>query len=165
MMQGQSFEAEVRNAIREKVPEKYAMMMFSKPLRGMRGISGNSWLSDIVVERIDDVKEQLMGNTKVTTFSLKGIRAIIECKDSESSRPAAFRNQMLRAYGQLGDLQNLKCPRFVVVRKKIKSKSKFDFDKYFATIGVRIVDWSNDTQRQDFLGEIESLVNAPIKMV
>src|SRR2546426_10257331 len=107
-MRGKSFEEEVRKEITKILQGK--SLLYSKPISGLIGLSGNDWISDIVVERVEELETKMINGFPVTTINLKGVRAVIECKDTTTSKQAVFRNQMLKAYGQLGDLRNLKCP-------------------------------------------------------
>jgi hypothetical protein len=147
------FEDDVRNEI-EKLSLSKDIQIWKKPLGEMKGVSGNSWQSDIVLERLVRGELKIREGFSLQDIEPKGILVIIECKYVTKN---TYRGQMLMAYGQLGDLRNIKCPKFLVIPQKWSFKSEFNYDSYFETIGVKIIQWNDEKEKQEFLNEIKSI--------
>lgn len=130
----ETFESEVRRIIEYSIRDKLHLRA-SK--RYLKGVSGNSWEIDIVIEDTTQKSDEAK------------IKAIINCKGPgyESGvrpMPHTYREHMLRAYAQLADLTNWAAPKYLVVAyiEEAKSSLKTDYESLFKSIGVEIIDYS-----------------------
>jgi len=134
----EAFESEVKRTIEYSLREKPHLRACK---RYLKGISGNYWEVDIVIEDTT----QKSDNDR--------IKAIINCKgpgyeSGAKPQPHTYREHMLRAYAQLADLRNYAIPKYLVVTytEEAKSELKTDYDLLFKSIGVEIIDYSNPTE-------------------
>ena len=134
----EAFESEVKRTIEYSLREKPHLRACE---RYLKGISGNYWEVDIVIEDTT----QKSDNDR--------IKAIINCKgpgyeSGAKPQPHTYREHMLRAYAQLADLRNYAIPKYLVVTytEEAKSELKTDYDLLFKSIGVEIIDYSNPTE-------------------
>ena len=128
-----TFEEDVRTVI-EKEIEEMDKMHLKCSKRYFKGVSGNYWTPDIVIE-------------DTTEKAPESIKVMIECKGpgyetGVKPQPHTFREHMLRAYSELGDLRNYKIPKFLVV-SYMEDTRVFDYKAYFESICVEIVDWDH----------------------
>lgn len=116
----ESLDEQVQDFINSIIKDRPNLHL--KPEKKLIGISEKTWKVDYAICKDNDIV------------------IIIEIKDTKASY-ATFRNQIQRAYSELGDLQNYNCIKFIIVPYEQKSKG-FDFRKYVKTIGVTLLDWS-----------------------
>jgi hypothetical protein len=125
-------------------------------LKDLRGASGNTWDTDIVLEKVAEGprigKDVGLALRSVKTKCL----ALIECKNVKSRLPGTYRTQLFRAYVELADLRNMGCPKFVVIPRRLATR--FDYDSLFKSIQAGIVEWSNQRDREGFLRSIRSAI-------
>lgn len=129
-----AFEADVKTVVEKEIKDLDKLHLeVSK--HSLRGVSGNRWTLDMIIkDTTENVHE-------------RSIKAIIECKGpgydtGVKPEPQTYREHMLRAYAELGDLRNWNVPKFLVF-PYIEETRVFDYKAYFESIGVEIVDWEH----------------------
>jgi hypothetical protein len=134
MQNGAKLEQEVLNGIKSLRLSNITIKKHS-----ITGLSGNKWNVDIVVARTSKAKRNDV------SIATKDVLTMIECKDVRSRKASTYDTQLKRAYAELGDLQNVICPKFVIVSKKRKWQGKhFNYDSYFDGINVKLVGWDKE---------------------
>jgi len=153
-----AFEKEVEDEIK-KLGIPKGISITKGGVLGIKGISGNSWNPDIVLEKIFETPIKVDGKASAYLVSIdEKFLAIIECKNIQSTQQPTYRNQMFRAYAELGDLKNIDCPKFVVIPKRMILKRGFNYDSYFKSVWAEIVEWGNTDDRSRFLNKIKTII-------
>lgn len=117
----------------------------------MKGISGNKYRVDFVIVREG---EPIEGKGYKLVPLLEPIPlSVIECKShsEETKTRGSFLKSMYYGYVELNDLQNHKCPKFLVVNKLWDIGRNIDFRKLFESIDVKVVEWDKSEQRENFI--------------
>ena len=135
---GKEFENEVANVVRA-IPHPGCLV----GPQSVRGMSGNYWTVDIVARR---------SNIRLETPEI----VLIECKDITSQLSSTYRNQLMRAYAELGDLRHIMCAKYVVISNKW-ADTPFNYDAYFESIGVKLMGWNKD--KDDFIENLRKIFN------
>lgn len=123
-----------------------------KPNFSLKGLSSNIWKPDIVIIKKHEGFPRLIDQIS------SDVLAIIECKNVNSILPPTYRNQMMRAYAELGDLKNIKCMKFVIVPNK-SSVGKFNYGLYFDSIQTELISWSDENDRINFTNIIKKVLS------
>jgi len=114
----------------------------------LQGVSGNRWRPDIVI-----VSTQLR--------VIDGVKLIAEMKiqDYEGKRPTlnTYKEHMWRAYARLGDMKDWQVPKYVLFPYLVEGKGAFDFNAYFRTIDVILLDWSKTEHVEKLKKQIDKL--------
>lgn len=139
----------------EEVVEFITECLRSKPLLepyfgtfSLDSVSGNSWKPDIVI-----VSTQLR--------VIDGVKLIGEIKiqDYEGKRPTlnTYKEHMWRAYARLGDMKNWQVPKYLLFPYLEEKGRGFDFNAYFRSIDVTLLDWSKTEHVEMLKKQIDKL--------
>ena len=146
-----AIEAIVRNA-------RSVRVLYGKYAHGLHGLSGNHWRPDIVVVKQTNVsiptsQGMIGGMTQEELF-------ILECKEVDATYQT-YRNQMMRAYAELGDLRNFSCPKFVIVPRKHRTTTRaFNYNSFFESIGASLIEWNTSEGKEKLLSRIANVTGA-----
>lgn len=83
------------------------------------------WPVDVVIKKKHEMK-YINENFRLIDVEedQKHILAAIECKNIRSKKQSTYRNQMMRAYGELGDIRNVHCDKFPVHERRHSKNSE-----------------------------------------
>ena len=139
----------------EEVEEFITECLRSKPLLepyfgtfSLDSVSRNSWKPDIVI-----VSTQLR--------VIDGVKLIGEIKiqDYEGKHPTlnTYKEHMWRAYARLGDMKNWQVPKYLLFPYLEEKGRGFDFNAYFRSIDVTLLDWSKTKHVEMLKKQIDKL--------
>ena len=141
-----TFSQEVKSWLDNLVARKEKPYMFKVEREvTLVGSSGNSHRMDFTIARKDFTVEDGKVRENMIDEILVEVKAYGE---RGSTRATSYRVLLQLAFAELADFPK-ELKKFVIVPHKVKRAraSAFDFDRYFASIGATLVDFSSPTER------------------
>lgn len=141
------FKEEVWEFITERLKNKPLLETHFGTFR-LQGVSGNWWKPDIVIV---DAQLRIMDGAKLI--------GEIKIQDFEGNRPTiqTYKEHMWRAYARLGDMKNWQVPKCLLFPYLEERGRGFDFNAYFRSIDVTLLDWSKTEHVEMLKKQIDKL--------
>jgi hypothetical protein len=145
------FKEEIWEFITECLKNKTLLEPYFGTLN-LQGFSGNWWKPDIVIVASKAKDSEALGY---------GVKLIGEIKMQDFPKSKPKRNthteHMWRAYARFGDMKNWQVPKYLLFPYLIERRFGFDFNTYFRSIDVILLDWSKTEHCEMLKKQIDEL--------